>query len=529
MDNDFSRRFMGENLEEEANDRVDNNFGMDDNINNDANNTFNGDNNFGEQNAGDDFTTRFGDNNFGPEDGGNNIDTDNNSSGGALNIAKGIVGALIATKLFSIIDRNGSISRLLGIDTGINQQQQQNGGGGNGNPGKARNQSGGIIGKALSIVGIIFGSLIIIVFVFYIISFFFQGGLKPDPSTGASESADLSPWVDRLTGKRSNELTIIQNKNFKDILPYKMNSDKTEIKLYFEDKEIEISYDPELWASRYDVGNLDEVGYLYVSGTMNKDGSISNIEPLGSVNLNARDSKEENFIKEENLKHLGLTKEEYKKIKGYIDKGIVNSWFKTKSERELEKEKPDEQDLLKMNSNGEMVRESNMTPEIQTNSRGKQEVIIKQPERNPLLDKNNSENSEDIKSELEKNKILNQMNQSGNISDEDYEEIKNKVLENSNSTVSGQESFKKEKKKIIVKEAESNNRERLNKQREEYLKEEEYNEKVDELNQYYKDKEKDEFMGNDKNNPDTKKKVVKKTFDNESYEDKLKPKHKGGF
>ena len=236
MNKDFQDSFMGGNNSQEAEEQLNSNFGdsgLDDTFDGGPSNSF--ESRFSNDDLNDSFEGGYGDFNNEPV------------KESKFGIAKGIVGALIATKLFSMIDKNGSISRLLGINTGMGPQQQgqmiqepENGSkqpqNTNQNVGQKLSSEGGILSGLLSIVMILIGVGIILVFTFYVISFFLHDNLRPNEDiTGTNDSSDLSPWVDRLTGKRNTELKILPSTDTTEVLPYRYDKNDELLYIYLED------------------------------------------------------------------------------------------------------------------------------------------------------------------------------------------------------------------------------------------------------------------------------------------------------
>ena len=283
---------------------------------------------------GDEFINRFS--NGQGEESSQGVENNMSESKARGGLLTGIIGALIATKLFSMIDKNGKISGMLGMKF-PNQGQQ----GGQGQqtqapPNQMQGQTGGsgmkgtasLLSSVLSIVGILIGIGIILFFVFYVLSFFMHDNLQPSTSIGAESSSDLSPWVDRLTGKRNNNLVIMSNRNYKNLLPYRYDDKTNKVYIYFPDNMIALEYSKKEWEEKYSINSLKDNGYVLITAIKNPEGVLTSIEPLA---LYDTDIKEEEGNKPEiddpKYEGLGLTKFEYQTIKNNLAKGVKSTWF----------------------------------------------------------------------------------------------------------------------------------------------------------------------------------------------------------
>lgn len=365
MNKDFQDSFMGGNNSQEAEEQLNSNFGdggLDD--------TFEGDpssNSFESRFSNDDLDDSF--------DGGYGDFNNEPVKESKFGIAKGIVGALIATKFFSIIDKNGSISRLLGINTGMGPQQQgqmaqeSNNGGqqaqtSNQNVGQKLSGEGGVLSGLLSIVMILIGVGIILVFTFYVISFFLHDNLRPNEDiTGTNDSSDLSPWVDRLTGKRNTELKILPSTDTTEVLPYRYDKNDELLYIYLEDNVSTMPFGKEEM-KRYKIDKLEDSGYMNVIYTKNSKGEVTNVDPLSVYTGDGKtESNKDEYVEEDELKGLGLTKKEYRRIKELMGQGMMSGWFKKKSDVKPGLNNIDDLTERLNNDNKETRIDSNYTPQ----------------------------------------------------------------------------------------------------------------------------------------------------------------------
>lgn len=364
MNKDFQDSFMGGNNSQEAEEQLNSNFGdggLDD--------TFEGDpssNSFESRFSNDDLDDSF--------DGGYGDFNNEPVKESKFGIAKGIVGALIATKLFSIIDRNGSISRLLGINTGMEPKQGQVAQNSNAegqqtqapnqNIGQKLSSEGGVLSGLLSIVMILIGVGIILVFTFYVISFFLHDNLRPNEDiTGTNDSSDLSPWVDRLTGKRKTELKILPSTDTTEVLPYRYDKNDELLYIYLEDNISTMPFGKEEM-KRYKIDKLEDSGYMNVIYTKNSKGEVTNVDPLSVYTGSEKTgSDEDKYIKEDELKGLGLTKIEYNRIKELMGQGMMSGWFKKKSDIKPGLNNIDDLTERLNNDNKETRLDNNYTPQ----------------------------------------------------------------------------------------------------------------------------------------------------------------------
>lgn len=365
MNKDFQDSFMGGNNSQEAEEQLNSNFG-----NGGLDDTFEGDpssNSFESRFSNDDLDDSF--------DGGYGDFNNEPVKESKFGIAKGIVGALIATKFFSIIDKNGSISRLLGINTGIGPQQQgqmaqeSNNGGqqaqtSNQNVGQKLSGEGGILSGLLSIVMILIGVGIILVFTFYVISFFLHDNLRPNEDiTGTNDSSDLSPWVDRLTGKRNTELKILPSTDTTEVLPYRYDKNDELLYIYLEDNVSTMPFGKEEM-KRYKIDKLEDSGYMNVIYTKNSKGEVTNVDPLSVYTGDGKtESNKDEYVEEDELKGLGLTKIEYRRIKELMGQGMMSGWFKKKSDVKPGLNNIDDLTERLNNDNKETRIDSNYTPQ----------------------------------------------------------------------------------------------------------------------------------------------------------------------
>lgn len=337
MNKDFQDSFMGGDNSHEAEEQLNSNFG-----NSNLDDTFDG------GDFSNSFESRFS--NDGLDDsfeGGSDDFNDPPKGESKFGIAKGIIGALIATKLFSMIDKNGSISRLLGIENAMGPQGQQvpqdgaQGGQNAGNlqgVGQKISSQGGLLSGLLSIVMILIGVGIILVFTFYVLSFFFHDNLGPNKDiTGAESSSDLSPWVERLTGKRNRELKIMPSVNSTEIMPYRYDKKEEMLYIYLEDNISTLPFGKDE-IKRYKMDGIEDSGYMKVVYTKNSLGEVINVDPISLYDGKSNDSedKEDKYIKEDELKGLGLTKMEYRRIKELMAQGMSSGWFRKKSDKKPE-------------------------------------------------------------------------------------------------------------------------------------------------------------------------------------------------
>lgn len=483
MGDDFRDTFMGSNVNNSAEDHLNNNFG----INDDASNSFDSFSSGEDGGMQDEFTSRFSnqqsDNGFYDSFGGDNQGNSGYKKERFGGLFSGIIGTIIASKLFSIIDKNGSISNILGINKPQNGQGQPQ----QGQPQQGQVQQGqqrqgrGLIGNALSVVGILVGIGIILFFAFYVLSFFLHGNLGPNGRNGATESADLSPWVQRLSGKRNNNLVVIANSNKKDIVPYRYSKEDGLVHIYLDTGEVTLQYDKDEWKSKYDIDKIDKFGYMAIGATQQPDGTIVNVQPIGVYDgktlINAED--ESKYISEEGLKGLGLSKIEYEKLKIAKSKGIKGSLFLTDKERKDNKRNMNSSNqeymdtLPQMNEEGEIiVKPSGKKQETRTDQGMSANDILERNKNQQVP--SNYENSSVQNSEGAQPSEYFQESRSGGVKPQQYFQEGNK------------------KKEIIVKPAEnSDNMERMRKNAEEYQKMEEVRE--------YRDKTRKEIEENKDN------------------------------
>lgn len=479
MGDDFRDTFMGNDSDNSAEDHLNSNFGVNDNFSD----KFNSPGQESEDDIQDEFTSRFGNqqsnDEFNGENFGENFQGDD-GSGKSGKLLSGIIGTIIASKLFSMVDKNGSISRLLGINTNDCQHPQHYNNGQNPQQAQAPSKPGGkgIIGNALSVVGILVGIGIILFFTFYVMSFFLHGNLGPNGKNGTTESADISPWLDRLSGKKNNNLVIVANSNKKDIVPYRFDKEEELVYFYLDSGEVTLKYDKEEWKNKYEITDLPKVGYMAIGATLQPDGTVVNVQPIGIYDGKTTISTEDEnqYIAEDNLKGLGITKIEYEKLKIAKKNGIKGSLFLNDKERKDKKSTENPNNSEYMESLPQMDEKGN---------------IVVKPSGENKAKVNGSQG-------LTANDILERENNQTTPSNYDESEVQNSegvrpdgYFQGSNTKgVTPQKYFQEEKKEIVVKPAESgDNRERMRKNLENYNKEEELREYIDKNKKELEDNE----------------------------------------